>query len=312
MPSSHDRAPTGSTPGIPPRSHPAPGDSAAARAWASVRTSRADPIVKTLATWWRATRPYSFTASATPVLVGSAVAARTGQFSPLLFAVTLVASVAIHAGTNMINDYYDHVRGVDTPESIGPGGAIQRGLLSPDAVRAGGLALLGLGSVLGLWLVVVGRLADPRRRRAERARGLHVHGRPGAVRVHGTRRPGGVHLHGAGDRTRRLLRADARRVRRGPVVVASGRRARHGDSRRQQPPRSLGRPRAGQAHARDDPRPCSVPAPNTRCASPEPTPRSSRASCSATSRCLRSSSSRPCRSPPTPGGSYGSRRTRGS
>jgi len=110
--------------------------------------------VKTLATWWRATRPYSFTASATPVIVGSAVAARTGQFSPLLFAVTLVASVAIHAGTNMINDYYDHVRGVDTPESIGPGGAIQRGLLSPDAVRAGGLALLGLGSVLGLVLVV--------------------------------------------------------------------------------------------------------------------------------------------------------------
>ncbi len=111
--------------------------------------------MKTLAAWWQATRPYSFTASATPVLVGSAVAARGGQFSPLLFAITLVASVAIHAGTNLINDYYDHVRGVDTPQSIGPGGAIQRGLLSPDAVRTGGFALLGLGSVLGLWLVAL-------------------------------------------------------------------------------------------------------------------------------------------------------------
>jgi len=111
--------------------------------------------VNALATWWQETRPYSFTASATPVLVGSAAAARTGQFSPLLFVVTLVASVAIHAGANLINDYYDHVRGVDTPDSIGPGGAIQRGVLSPAAVRAGGITLLALGSVLGLWLVAV-------------------------------------------------------------------------------------------------------------------------------------------------------------
>jgi len=102
-----------------------------------------------------AVRPYSFTASATPVLVGSAAALRAGRFSPLLFLVTLVASVTIHAGTNLINDYYDHVRGVDTPESVGPSGVIQRGLLSPAAVRTGGLALLGVGSILGLWLVAV-------------------------------------------------------------------------------------------------------------------------------------------------------------
>lgn len=108
-----------------------------------------------LGQWWLAVRPYSFTASVTPVLVGSAVALRAGRFSPLLFLVTLVASVTIHAGTNLINDYYDHLRGVDTPESIGPSGVIQRGLLSPAAVRAGGLMLLGAGSILGLWLVTV-------------------------------------------------------------------------------------------------------------------------------------------------------------
>jgi len=110
---------------------------------------------RTLATWWRATRPFSFTASATPVLVGSAVAFHSGRFSPILFVVTLVASVAIHAGANLLNDYYDHVRGVDTAASIGPGGMIQRGVLSPSAVSAGGWTLLALGSVLGLWLAAV-------------------------------------------------------------------------------------------------------------------------------------------------------------
>lgn len=110
---------------------------------------------ESLALWWRAARPYSLTASVTPALLGTTAAARDGHFAPLVFLATLVGAVAIQAGTNMLNDYYDFVRGVDTGESIGPGGLIQHGLLSPGAVRAGGFALFGLGSVCGLWLVTV-------------------------------------------------------------------------------------------------------------------------------------------------------------
>lgn len=108
-----------------------------------------------LAVWWRAIRPFSFTASVTPVLVGSAAAFYHGRFHLALFLVTLVASVATHAATNLVNDYYDHVRGVDTKESIGPSGVIQHGLLAPRTVLGGGLALFGLGGLLGLWLVAV-------------------------------------------------------------------------------------------------------------------------------------------------------------
>jgi len=100
-------------------------------------------------------RPFSFTASVTPVLVGSAVAYGDGLFDLVRFGVTLVASVAIHAATNLINDYYDHLHGVDTAESIGPSGVIQQGLLAPRAVLLGGLALFALGGLLGLWLVAV-------------------------------------------------------------------------------------------------------------------------------------------------------------
>lgn len=105
--------------------------------------------------WWQALRPYSFTASATPVLVGTAAAAGLGAFHAGLFLAALVAAMAIHAGTNLTNDYYDHIRGVDAGQPIGPGGAIQQGLLTPRAVLRGALLLFALGGMLGLWLVAV-------------------------------------------------------------------------------------------------------------------------------------------------------------
>ncbi len=124
-------------------------------AWSGEPVGPPAPRPRAPAVWWRAVRPFSFTASVTPVFVGSAAAYHDGRFDPLRFLVTLVASVAIHAGTNLVNDYYDHVRGVDTAESIGPSGVIQQGLLAPRTVLTGGLALFALGGLLGLWLVAV-------------------------------------------------------------------------------------------------------------------------------------------------------------
>ena len=103
--------------------------------------------------WWRALRPFSFTASMTPVLVGSAVAFAQRQFHPGLFAVAFMAAVAIHAGANLANDYYDHVRGADTPESIGPSGVIQHGLLRPRTVLRGACACFAAAGILGSFLV---------------------------------------------------------------------------------------------------------------------------------------------------------------
>lgn len=105
--------------------------------------------------WWQAVRPFAFSASVTPVIVGSAAAYHAGTFHAGLFLVTLAAAMSIHAATNLVNDYYDHVRGVDADQPIGPGGAIQQGYLSPAAVRRGALILFAFSGVLGIYLTAL-------------------------------------------------------------------------------------------------------------------------------------------------------------
>jgi 1,4-dihydroxy-2-naphthoate octaprenyltransferase len=64
--------------------------------------------------WFLASRPWSFTMTAISVSVGSALAALDGPFDWLLGLLALLSAVLLHAATNLINDYYDVVNGVDT------------------------------------------------------------------------------------------------------------------------------------------------------------------------------------------------------
>jgi NitT/TauT family transport system permease protein len=107
--------------------------------------------------WWCATRPFSFTATIIPVALGAILAPATASWPARLglFALTLVGYLGVHAGANMINDYYDHRNGLDDADSLGPAKAIQQGLLSERQVLLGGLAAFALGAILGLILVAL-------------------------------------------------------------------------------------------------------------------------------------------------------------
>ncbi len=103
--------------------------------------------------WFRAVRFPSFTTSTVPIVVASGLALVDGVFDFLLFLVMLVASMLVHAGCNLANDYYDHRRGVDTAESLGPSRVIQESLLSAAQVRTGMVVCFALATLLGLWIV---------------------------------------------------------------------------------------------------------------------------------------------------------------
>ncbi len=102
-------------------------------------------------TWWLASRPFSFTASVIPVLVGTLLAA-SEDFTWWVFALAMAGAVLIHAGTNFVNDYYDHRKGADGPDSLGPAGFIQRGELQPRQILVAGIACFVAGAALGLVL----------------------------------------------------------------------------------------------------------------------------------------------------------------
>lgn len=109
-----------------------------------------------LAVWWRAIRPKSFTATFTPVAIGIGCAALDSVFAPLWALLTLVAALLLQAGTNLLNDYFDHRNEVDSSASLSPSGVIQQGLLTPRAVLIGGAGCFGLATLLGIALALHG------------------------------------------------------------------------------------------------------------------------------------------------------------
>jgi len=64
-------------------------------------------------TAFMSTRPWSFTMTFSSVTMGTLLAAVSGRFNPLYYALTLGGMIAFHAATNVLNDFYDVKHGVD-------------------------------------------------------------------------------------------------------------------------------------------------------------------------------------------------------
>lgn len=104
--------------------------------------------------WWRMIRPHTLSASIVPVMVGTFFAfADLGIFRFGPFVAMLLASLLIQIATNLFNEYFDYIHGVDTPESIGNSGTIVRDGASPQFVMAMALLCYGLALLLGLYLI---------------------------------------------------------------------------------------------------------------------------------------------------------------
>ena len=115
--------------------------------------------MKKLKLWLMEVRAPFFTASVVPIVLGAAIAFNmTQSFNFTYFILTLIGGVLLHAGANVINDYFDHLSQNDdiNKEFVRPftGGSrlIQEKLLTPKEVLSGAIAFLFLGSLIGLYL----------------------------------------------------------------------------------------------------------------------------------------------------------------
>ncbi|WP_153465257.1 1,4-dihydroxy-2-naphthoate polyprenyltransferase [Sediminibacillus terrae] len=102
--------------------------------------------------WWRLLRPHTLTASFVPVFVGTMAALLDASVNFWLFAAMLLASMLIQAATNMFNEYYDFVRGLDNEKSVGIGGTIVRDGVAPQTVLRLALSFFAIAVMLGVYI----------------------------------------------------------------------------------------------------------------------------------------------------------------
>jgi len=99
-------------------------------------------------------RPFSFTASTVPVAAAGALAALAGRLSWPLFLASLVASVLLHVGTNVVNEIYDVRKGLDAITSPRASHALVSGRVREREAFALAAVAFTLATAVGAGLVV--------------------------------------------------------------------------------------------------------------------------------------------------------------
>jgi 1,4-dihydroxy-2-naphthoate polyprenyltransferase len=112
----------------------------------------------TASPWLLAARPKTLTASLSPVLLGTGLAASfsAGPVPFHLAALALASALCIQVGTNLVNDAQDFEKGADTAERLGPTRVTQSGLLRGRHVMFGAGAFFLVAALLGIPLILAG------------------------------------------------------------------------------------------------------------------------------------------------------------
>jgi 1,4-dihydroxy-2-naphthoate octaprenyltransferase len=114
--------------------------------------------------WLRAIRAPFFLGTIMAGFAGSALAFNEGKFNWLYFAASILIIAGSNAGTNLINDYFDHLSTNDdineypTPFS-GGSRVIQEKLLKPRQMLIGGLVSFAIVGVIGIMFVIFVNIA---------------------------------------------------------------------------------------------------------------------------------------------------------
>jgi 1,4-dihydroxy-2-naphthoate octaprenyltransferase len=106
-----------------------------------------------LGLWLEAARLRTLPAAVIPVATGITLAAIHGSTDLFIASVTLITAVLIQIGTNFANEYYDYLKGADTPERVGFLRATSAGLIAPETMKRATVGTMVLAFLIGLILV---------------------------------------------------------------------------------------------------------------------------------------------------------------
>jgi 1,4-dihydroxy-2-naphthoate octaprenyltransferase len=95
----------------------------------------------------------TLTATVSPLLVGTAIAAREGTFHLMTFLVTFFSCLFLQIGTNYFNEYFDYRYGLDHAGSLGAMTVIFRNEMTANQVLGGGFISFSIATLLGIVLI---------------------------------------------------------------------------------------------------------------------------------------------------------------
>ena len=113
-----------------------------------------------LSEWFRVIRIRFLLASVVAVSVGLALSWWHGVQIDIWYAImTMAGVIALHSSVDLLNDYWDYKRGIDTQtqrtKMSGGTGVLPEGLLEPTHVYRAGIIFLIIGGLIGSYFVVV-------------------------------------------------------------------------------------------------------------------------------------------------------------
>jgi len=113
-----------------------------------------------LSVWLRAIRIKFLLASVIAVSLGLSLTWYAGSSIDIFHALlTFAGVISLHASVDLLNDYWDFKRGIDTKtkrtKMSGGTGVLPEGLLKPKSVYLAGIGFLILGSIIGIYFVII-------------------------------------------------------------------------------------------------------------------------------------------------------------
>lgn len=103
--------------------------------------------------WLKTSRPFTLTATVSPLLVGTALAAYQRTFHLGIFLATFFSCLFLQIGTNYFNEFFDHRYGLDHAGSLGAMTVIFRNEMTAGQVLAGGIISFAIAVALGIVLI---------------------------------------------------------------------------------------------------------------------------------------------------------------
>lgn len=103
--------------------------------------------------WILAARPKTLTGAITPVMIGIALAVMNEKFGWAPALICILFACLMQVAANFINDLFDHLKGTDREDRLGPERACAQGWISAGAMRIGIIITLVIACLVGSTLL---------------------------------------------------------------------------------------------------------------------------------------------------------------